>query len=115
MHSNASLAQNKDSSTRRIIPFPNRRQYSASYASRSIGIIESQGYNTKEDIEAKIYEFIINKNLLENEKETNPFGSIYLCDLKPDKIDYSYIEKIKIFSNIKDLSDTIHFNDGMDD
>jgi hypothetical protein len=40
---------------------------------------------------------------------------ISLNDLKPDVIDYSYIEKIKDFSNIKDVSDTIHFNDGMDD
>lgn len=62
-----------------------------------------------------MYEILIKEKLLENEWDINPFGSIYLCDLQPDNVDYSRIEKIKMFANIEDLSDSISFNDGMDD
>jgi len=112
------LLQHEDifrhNSSSRIIPYINRNRSSTLLRNRSTGIIESKIYNTKESIEAIIYEILINEKVLANEK-TDPFGAIYLCDLQPDTIDYSYIEKIRYFSKIRDVSDSIHFNDGMDD
>ena len=57
----------------------------------------------------------VNDKIFSNEAEVNPFGAIYLCDLQPDNINYSHIEKIRYFSNITDVSDSIYFNDGMDE
>ena len=117
---NAVLFQSKDSthnsSSGRVFPFPNRGRPSTFYTNRSTGIVEPRyNYNTKEAIESLVYEILINEKILANEAETNPFGAIYLCDLQPDKIDHSYIEKIKYFSRINDISDSITFNDEMDD
>ena len=120
MQNNSALMQNQDfynnNSSVRILPFLNRNRPSTSYTNRSTGIIERiNRYNTKESIESLIYEILINENLIESETGINPFGAIYLCDLQPDNINYSYIEKIKNFNNINDVSDSIYINDGMDD
>jgi hypothetical protein len=120
MTNNDTLLKNKDfpnnSSSGRVIPFPNRRRHSTFFANRSTGITEpGNNYNTKESIESLVYEILINEKILANEIEINPFGAIYLCDLQPDNIDHLYIEKIRYFSNINDISDSIFFNDGMDD
>jgi hypothetical protein len=69
----------------------------------------------KESIEADVYEILIKEILMARDQDINPFGSIFLCDLKPDDVDYSVIKKIKTFAKIKDLSDSIYFDDGMDD
>jgi hypothetical protein len=81
----------------------------------SLGLIDSKEQSTKESIEAIVYEILVKEKLLENEQDINPLDSIYLCDLRPDIVDYSRIENIKIYANITDLSDSISFNDGMDD
>jgi len=114
---NTALLQNdySNNSSRRIIQFPNRSRHSTLSTNRSAGFFESKYYHTKESIESLVYEILINEKILNNDNEINPFGSIYLCDLQPDKVDQSCIEKIIYFSNINDVSDTIFFNDGMDD
>jgi hypothetical protein len=58
---------------------------------------------------------MIKERILGKTQDANPFGSLYLCDLKPDIIEFATIDQIKLFSNIRDISDTITFNDGMDD
>jgi hypothetical protein len=103
-----------DSTSCRVIPFPKRTGIDFANTSSS-GLIDSTDQITKETIEAIVYEILIKEKLLKKEQDINPFGSIYLCDLKPDNIDYTKIKKIKIFANIQDLSDSIFFNDGMDD
>jgi hypothetical protein len=109
----------RDTFSYRIIPFQKKSGpfYVPNTTSEgfSLGLINSRENNTKETMEALIYEIFIKEKLLDNEKEINPFGSVYLCNLQPDGVDYSRIEKIKLFENITDISDSISFNDGMDD
>ena len=69
----------------RIISFPKRLGNGFSNTSSS-GLIDSKDQITKETIEAIIYEILIKEELLKKEQNINPFGSIYLCDLKPDNI-----------------------------
>ena len=116
MLNKTTLLQPNNSSSGRVIPFPNRKEKSTFFTNRSNGIIEPRHYNiTKEYIESLVYEILINEKIVANKTDINPFGAIYLCDLQPDNIDHSYIEKIRCFSNINDISDSIYFNDGMDD
>jgi hypothetical protein len=118
MHNTGALRRedtSRDTSSYRIIPFPKKSGSFYFPTTTSSGLINSGENTTKETIEALVYEIFIKEKLLDNEKEINPFGSIYLCDLQPDSVDYSGIEKIKMFKNIKDLSDSISFHDGMDD
>lgn len=98
----------------RIIPFPKRSGIDFSNTSSS-GLIDSKDRITKETIESIVYEIFLKEELLKKGQDINPFGSIYLCDLKPDNIDYAKIKEIKVFAHIQDLSDSIFFNDGMDD
>ncbi|MDR1211726.1 MAG: hypothetical protein LBK40_05800 [Spirochaetaceae bacterium] len=105
----------QDTSSARIFSFPRKVGPSYMPNTTSSGLIDSKEYHTKEAIEAVVYEILIKERLFEKERDINPFGSIYLCDLQPDVVDYSRIEKIKMFENIKDVSDSIFFDDGMDD
>jgi hypothetical protein len=105
----------RDNSSCKIIPFPKRTGIDHIYNTTSSGLINSKDTITKEAIEAIVYEILIKEKLIRQERYINPFGSVYLCDLKPDSIDYAAVERIKLFSEIKDLSDTISFNDGMDE
>jgi len=120
MQNNSILMHNQDfyynNSSVRVLPFLNRNRPSTSYTNRSTGIIEPiNRYNTKESIESLVYEILINENIIAAETGINPFGAVYLCDLQPDNVNYSYIEKIKSFNGINDISDSIYFDDGMDD
>lgn len=45
----------------------------------------------------------------------NPFDAVYLSELQPDKLHSAIITRIDALTHIKDLSSTIHFNDGLDD
>jgi hypothetical protein len=105
----------QDTSSSRIFLFPRKAGPSYLPNTTSSGLIDSKEYRTKEAIEAVVYEILIKEKLFEKDRDINPLGSIYLCDLQPDIVDYSGIEKIKMFENIKDVSDSIFFDDGMDD
>lgn len=49
-------------------------------------------------------------------KVDDPFDSIYIADLAPDKISAKAIERLlSIGKKIEDRSDQIFFNDGLDD
>jgi len=71
-------------------------------------------------IKNMIESHIIGKEILEStyrnpEAIDNPFDAIYLAKLEPDIIFDQDQLSIESFSEIEDLSDTIHFNDGWDD
>jgi hypothetical protein len=104
-----------DNASCRVAPFAKRTGTDHIPTTASPALINSKDTITKEAIEVIVYENLINEKLLIQDHDINPFGSIYLCDLKPDNVDYTVIEKIKMFSKIEDLSDSISFNDGMDD
>jgi hypothetical protein len=104
-------------------PFPANGRYHARNTTSSGFITSNNVMNSKELnteivkklIESFIYEVFIKEKTLNNERDVNSFGSIYLCDLQPDYIDKSMIEKIRKFADVRDLSDSIFFDDGMDD
>jgi hypothetical protein len=99
-----------------IIPFPNLTKNNSKMSmTTSFGFTRSENAYIKELIESIVYEVMIKEKILGKTQDVNPFGSLYLCDLKPDIIDFTTIDQIKLFSNIRDISDTITFNDGMDD
>jgi hypothetical protein len=105
----------RESTLCRIIPFPQKMGMGSVPRTDSSGLIGAQDQKSKEEIEAMLYEILIKEKLLRGEQDINPFGPVYLCDLKPDEIDHARIERIKMFAAIEDLSDSISFNDGMDD
>lgn len=45
----------------------------------------------------------------------NPFDAVYLSELQPDNLDPAIATKLAALSHVKDLSSSIHFDDGLDD
>lgn len=66
----------------------------------------------KEVMEKQIYSYWINKTFENGPTEDNPFDSIYLADLSPDKISKNDLQLLITLANkIEDKSDLITFND----
>jgi hypothetical protein len=104
-------------SENRVIPFP-KKQVAPTTDSLSTGLtnIGHLSREVKEYIEGIVYSAMIRDSLLSHSKLSDPFGALYICDLQPDKINRNDIVTLtRLSAKIRDLSDEISFNDGMDD
>ena len=65
----------------------------------------------KNIIEAALLDVWVKTQLVTSERTDDPFSSIYLSELKLDRIAESDISHIEKYKNIDDLSNTISFVD----
>ena len=101
--------------TGKIIDFPHK----INNTSEQPFFVKAQVQNKIEDIktmvESQVLELLANDFILTKNVINNPFDSIYLCDLKPDKVldhDRRYLQELSL--KIIDKSDDLSFNDGLD-
>ncbi len=66
-------------------------------------------------VESKLIQLLASQQILKEDNNSNPFDSLFLQNLKADSINPNDLLNIQKFSNIKDKSDEIHFDDGWDD
>ena len=104
-------------SENRIIPFRKKqlssKTDSLSSVFTSMDIIEPEVKNYFEGI---VYSAMIRDALLSLTRIDDPFGALYICDLQPDRLNRKdFMLLSHLASRIRDLSDEISFNDGMDD
>lgn len=107
-------------SENRILSFPVKANYFAtnSLLSDTFGI-ENKSFEVKELkelIEGIVFSAMIRETQISQSKLSDPFAALYICDLQPDRINQSDLTLLtKISTKIRDLSDELTFNDGMDD
>jgi len=65
----------------------------------------------KNIIEAALLDVWVKTQLVTSERTDDPFSSIYLSELKSDRITEFDILNIEKYKNINDLSNTISFDD----
>jgi hypothetical protein len=102
-----------------VIPF--RRHQPVQFASEppALGVaaaladIESRMKSAIESIVADAY--ITDQLRLRSEQVENPFDAVYLSRLTPDPIGPQDIQHLMAYAHVEDLSDSIGFNDGLDD
>jgi len=74
---------------------------------------EDQAY--KALVEAYAVEAFFRDTILSQIPRSDPFDAIYLSELQPDAIGRCSYERLVEFSSIRDISDQIEFDDGLDD
>ena len=57
----------------------------------------------------------ITRSMQQGTSIDNPFDAVYLSELQPDELVPTNISQLAALSHVKDLSSTIHFDDGLDD
>jgi hypothetical protein len=56
------------------------------------------------------------RNLLTGLRTSDsPFDAVFISKLTPDPITVADVSRVRAYANIRDLSDTLEFNDGWDD
>lgn len=76
---------------------------------------EETDENLKSIIEAAMFEAYMRAKITIPQIDDDPFDAIYISELRSDTISSEVVENIVKFSNIKDLSETISFNDEWED
>ncbi len=69
----------------------------------------------KDLVEGYIADYLLNLNLLSQSIIDDPFDAVYIADLQPDSTHISTTNELNSLKNIVDLSESISFNDGLDD
>lgn len=69
----------------------------------------------KNIIEAAVFDAWIRTRYQDVGQIDDPFDAIYISELKPDRISQMDVANIVEYSEIIDLSDTIHFSDEWED
>jgi len=68
----------------------------------------------KSIVETNVTEYLLKKLTAESAIIGNPFDAIYLSKLMPDSVGRQDLQRIKAFTNIRDLSGEILFADDLD-
>ena len=103
-----------------LIPFPASEPSQSSQSSITTTMIDEIFANPQFDqklqtaLEGRVWNKWIRSlsNLLADD---DPFGAVYLADLKPDVIPWQTVSTLRSLYHVKDLSDSISFDDGLDD
>jgi len=105
--------------TAEVISFPQKASDTTSAGSVDVPInpFDNPEYEEhfKDIVESAVIEAWIKSCIFGNQEVDNPFDAIYLAELPPDNVHNDDLDRINRYTSIEDLSDTIIFNDGLDD
>lgn len=87
----------------------------AAHVARQVLSYPSFQEHVKSFVEGSVAEYLLKRMATEATKMDDPFGAIYLSELKPDLVRRNDVNRIRRFSHIRDISDDISFTDGLDD
>jgi hypothetical protein len=105
--------------TAKVISFPQTGSDSTSVGSLDVpnNPFDNPEYEKhfKSHVESAVLEAWMKVRFLDSEKVDDPFDAIYLAELSSDSIDNRNLDQIIKFTDIEDLSDTVHFDDEWED
>ncbi len=90
---------------------------SGGYSGEPANFFENPNFQRhfKSLVESAVFDATIKARFLDVKEIDDPFDAIYLAELTPDDIHTADLDRIARYSSIKDLSDTISFDDGWED
>lgn len=104
-----------------VVPFPRTDPSSSAGVLSSFPIGKEAFSNPelesrlKQIVEGAVLDAYVKYKLGSFVSADDPFSSIYIAELTPDRISSSDVSILKNYKDIKDLSGTILFSDGWDD
>jgi hypothetical protein len=83
--------------------------------SGSIPLSAQLADHLKAAVDAAVAEYFVYDYFAGIHFQTNPFDTVYISRLMPDAIAAADLDRIREFSHVRDVSDSIYFADHWDD
>lgn len=99
-----------------VVEFPRSQAFSSSSQITPTQFCDALTLrNIRSIIESRVIQNYLELKSRQGTMSESPFGSIYISELSPDQICPTVMSQLIAFKDIKDLSETIEFDDEWDD